>query len=211
MADAQGQFKCDDCKDRGWILAYNTESEHSEIQRCDACNKYGGDMEAWETVKQALQWAAHEAQARSRKGVHIHLSALLSEMMPALKPQLQNSTMDKQMLNDFKEVEGRLFFTPTLCGRYEGEVREVYVRQGEPMILVRVTKLLEAKRVGKLSWTRPYWGVEVVADPTMRAAKLNGHWVDGTSRNKDGQVKEHLLKPLRLATRDWDGASNPET
>jgi len=41
---------CEACNGRGWLKAFNTETKHTEIQRCDACEKYVNDREAVETV-----------------------------------------------------------------------------------------------------------------------------------------------------------------
>jgi len=40
---------CEECKNTGLFLA---DSEgHLEIQRCDTCQKFNSDKEAWESVK----------------------------------------------------------------------------------------------------------------------------------------------------------------
>lgn len=38
--------KCDVCNERGYISAFNTDTQQNEIQRCDFCERYKTDEEA---------------------------------------------------------------------------------------------------------------------------------------------------------------------
>jgi hypothetical protein len=38
----EAPVECEACGDKGVLL-----NQHAEIERCDACEKYGGDWEAW--------------------------------------------------------------------------------------------------------------------------------------------------------------------
>src|SRR6266852_3875310 len=51
------QALCEACKGRGWSI-FNTGSDGSpryEIQRCDTCNRYEGDLAATEAVLKAAE------------------------------------------------------------------------------------------------------------------------------------------------------------
>lgn len=39
--------KCEACGDKGWLISYNTERKKKEVQRCDLCQKFEGDIEAY--------------------------------------------------------------------------------------------------------------------------------------------------------------------
>jgi hypothetical protein len=42
----QVERPCEACHGRGWLLMFNTDRRVSEIQRCDACDRYASDEEA---------------------------------------------------------------------------------------------------------------------------------------------------------------------
>lgn len=42
---------CQECGGDGVLLSLNTDRNHLEIQRCDNCHRFNGDLEAWEYVR----------------------------------------------------------------------------------------------------------------------------------------------------------------
>tara|TARA_R100001510_G_C7630432_1_gene189380 strand:- start:999 stop:1163 length:165 start_codon:yes stop_codon:yes gene_type:complete len=45
-------LKCEECNDKGWIDAYNTNTNTQEIQRCDECKVFASDKDAQEFINQ---------------------------------------------------------------------------------------------------------------------------------------------------------------
>jgi hypothetical protein len=48
---------CPVCHGRGWLLMFNTDRRVSEIQRCDACDRYASDEEAGEAAAPIIEAA----------------------------------------------------------------------------------------------------------------------------------------------------------
>ena len=48
---------CEACHGRGWLLMFNTDRRVSEIQRCDACDRYASDEEAGEAAAPIIEAA----------------------------------------------------------------------------------------------------------------------------------------------------------
>ena len=42
---------CEVCDSQGFFLSENTSKDHTEIQRCDACQRFSSDIEAWKYAK----------------------------------------------------------------------------------------------------------------------------------------------------------------
>lgn len=38
---------CESCSGTGCFISFNTEKGYNEIQRCDLCKRFRGDVEAW--------------------------------------------------------------------------------------------------------------------------------------------------------------------
>ena len=43
--------QCEACKDEGFLIAMNTNRDHLEVEKCDLCNKFKSDKEAWKYLK----------------------------------------------------------------------------------------------------------------------------------------------------------------
>lgn len=54
-AVTQRKDPCEACGDRGWILAFNTDRRVTEIQRCDACDRFASDEAAAEMAVPLLE------------------------------------------------------------------------------------------------------------------------------------------------------------
>jgi hypothetical protein len=76
---------CEACKGRGWILASTGEC-YEEIQRCDACDKYPGDVEAWTDLRAAMERSKLRSLGYER-GVREHFDGVL-EMLDQFKPRI---------------------------------------------------------------------------------------------------------------------------
>ena len=42
---------CLECGGDGVLLSLNSDRDHLEVQRCDNCGRFEGDLEAWEYVR----------------------------------------------------------------------------------------------------------------------------------------------------------------
>lgn len=47
----EGKPECKSCDSRGLLISFNSERGHLEIQRCDICQQFNSDTEAWEFIK----------------------------------------------------------------------------------------------------------------------------------------------------------------
>ena len=43
--------ECEKCGSDGVLLLYNSDEGRTEIQRCDDCQKFESDIDAWKIVK----------------------------------------------------------------------------------------------------------------------------------------------------------------
>jgi len=59
------QTKCEACSDRGWLLAFNADRQITEIQRCDACERFKTDTQAGEAAVLVIE---HALAVRLAKG-----------------------------------------------------------------------------------------------------------------------------------------------
>ena len=69
---------CLECGGRGWVKAYNSATDHTEIQKCARCRKYGSDRIAVEAVVEiytdmveTLERVAGEMESASSAGVSV--------------------------------------------------------------------------------------------------------------------------------------------
>ncbi len=46
---------CEACHGRGWLLAFHTEREVYEIEKCDTCDKYDSDREAGDAAAPIIE------------------------------------------------------------------------------------------------------------------------------------------------------------
>lgn len=44
-------MSCDNCKGEGFLVIFNSKTEHMEIQKCDGCNWFKDDREAWKYLE----------------------------------------------------------------------------------------------------------------------------------------------------------------
>ena len=44
---------CEKCSGCGAIISYNTQTNRQEVQKCDACDKWSSDFQAWMAVEPA--------------------------------------------------------------------------------------------------------------------------------------------------------------
>jgi len=47
--------KCEACRSRGWLLAFNADRQIYEIQRCDTCQRFDSDKEAGEEAVPVIE------------------------------------------------------------------------------------------------------------------------------------------------------------
>ena len=60
---------CEECKNKGWLLSWNSDEDFNEIQRCDACEVFSCDEEAAiHVIKELLTPHKEELKKSYQKG-----------------------------------------------------------------------------------------------------------------------------------------------
>ena len=78
---------CEACDGKGWIAAVTSE-RHVEFQRCDACEKFPGDAEAFQAIEAAVQMAVLLMAHREDKN---HMTGVL-ELIQQFNPFPEDSS-----------------------------------------------------------------------------------------------------------------------
>jgi len=87
---------CKACEGTGWV--YSSTLERDEIQRCDVCEKYQGDIPAWVAVTAAFKQAMRDALQSNKPELWIHLNGVYQLIKKAepLRSQLEHKKKAKK-------------------------------------------------------------------------------------------------------------------